>query len=293
MFTRGAVDLGALRDRAAAQAAAEERAASGASAPAPAGGAVVDVTEATLQAEVLERSLQAPVVVFFGSARSPQSGELLASLQRLAAEANGRWVLARVDVDVEQNIAMMFRIQAVPTVYAVIGGQPVDGFAGVVPEAQLRQFVDAVVKAGGGEPAPEPEDPRLAAAEDALVDGDFDRAAATYQEILNSRPADDAAQAGLAQVELLRRVAGVDPQAALRDAQARPDDVPAQTLAADVEVLSGRADAAYARLVDLVRRTSGDDREAARQHLVSLFRLAAPDDPVVGKARRALASALF
>ncbi|NED53949.1 tetratricopeptide repeat protein, partial [Micromonospora aurantiaca] len=83
------------------------------------------------------------------------------------------------------------------------------------------------------------------------------------------------------------------PQGALDAAAAAPDDVDAQLLAADIEVLSGLADQAYKRLVGLVRRTAGDDRDRVRQHLLGLFTIAGPDDPAVASARRALASALF
>ena len=123
--------------------------------------------------------------------------------------------------------------------------------------------------------------------------GDLDGAEQAYRKILAESPADVAAEAGLAQVGLLRRVRDVDPAKALADAAAAPDDVAAQTLAADVEVLSGRAEDAYKRLVETVRRSSGADRETARQHLVSLFTVAGPDDPAVVAARRQLASALF
>jgi putative thioredoxin len=177
-------------------------------------------------------------------------------------------------------------------VYAVVGGQPVDTFTGVVPEAQLRQWIGAVLKAGGLDVA-EPEDPRLEAADDALMTGDLDAAEQAYRKILAESPADAAAEAGLAQVGLARRVQGSDPARALADAQARPDDLDAQLLAADVEVLMGEADKAYQRLVDLIRRTAGDERETVRKHLVSLFTIAGPDDPAVSGARRALASALF
>jgi putative thioredoxin len=114
-----------------------------------------------------------------------------------------------------------------------------------------------------------------------------------YKKILAERPSDAAAEAGLAQVGLQRRVQGVDPRAAFAAADASPADVAAQSLAADLEVTRGQAERAYSRMVELVRRTSGADREAARQHLVSLFTVAAPDDPVVVMARRALANALF
>jgi putative thioredoxin len=138
-----------------------------------------------------------------------------------------------------------------------------------------------------------PEDPRLDAADDALMGGDLDAAEAAYRKILAESPADAAAESGLAQVELYRRIAGVDPSTALAKADADPEDVEAQRLAADIEVLSGQAAEAYERLITLVKKTAGDDREAVRKHLLSLFAVAGPDDPAVAGARRALARALF
>jgi putative thioredoxin len=123
--------------------------------------------------------------------------------------------------------------------------------------------------------------------------GDLDEAEAAYRKILAESPADAAAESGLAQVELYRRITGVDAAKALANATASPDDIAAQELAADIEVLSGQAPEAYARLVSLVRRTSGEEREAVRKHLLSLFSVAGPEDPAVASARRALASALF
>jgi putative thioredoxin len=139
----------------------------------------------------------------------------------------------------------------------------------------------------------EVEDPRVSAADDALADNDLDAAERAYRKILSDSPADAAAEAGLAQVGLLRRTTGVDPSAVLAAATGAPDDIGAQTLAADVEVLSGAAPAAYRRLTDLVKRTSGEDRDTVRKHLISLFTMAGPDDPAVAAARRALANALF
>jgi putative thioredoxin len=298
IFTRGAVDLSALR--------AQPGPAAGAAAAGPAGppagpvatGAggggvtVIDVTEATFQTEVLERSLTTPVVIDFWAEWCQPCKQLSPVLEKLAVEGDGAWVLAKVDVDANQRLAQMFRVQGIPMVYAIVGGQPVDAFSGVVPEAQLRQWIAAILKAGGVE-AEQPEDPRLMAADDALMAGDLDAAEAAYKKILAETPADAVAESGLAQVSLARRAAGVDPNAALAAAQAEPDNVPAQLLAADVEVLSGFADRAYTRLVDLVRRSAGEDRETVRRHLLSLFAVAGPDDPAVAAARRALASALF
>ncbi|WP_433529645.1 tetratricopeptide repeat protein [Micromonospora sp. CA-263727] len=293
IFTRGAVDLSALRTPAPSPAPAPVQSGPPAGAPGGAVGGVtvLDVTEATFQSEVLERSLTTPVVVDFWAEWCQPCKQLSPVLERLAVEGGGAWVLAKVDVDANPRLAQMFRVQGIPMVYAVVGGQPVDAFSGVVPEAQLRQWIQAVLKAGGVTVA-EPEDPRLDEADDALMTGDLDAAERAYRKILAETPTDAAAEAGLAQVGLARRVAGVDPQAALA-AAADPDDVDAQLLAADIEVLSGLAEQAYQRLVGLVRRTAGDDREKVRQHLVGLFTIAGPEDPAVAAARRALASALF
>jgi len=324
-FLRGAVDLSALRERPTADRAAEADAASGpdsqtaagsatagptaagppASAqapasptsPAPNGGVpggvtIIDVTEATFQTEVLERSLTTPVVIDFWAEWCGPCKQLSPVLEKLAIESGGSWVLAKIDVDANPRIAQAFRVQGIPMVFAVVGGQPVDAFTGVIPEAQLRTWIEAVLNAGGVEVAA-PEDPALNAADEALMGGDLDEAERAYRKILGERPADAAAEAGLAQIGLLRRIEGVDSEAAMATAKAAPDDVAAQSLAADLEVIGGQAERAYQRMVDLVRRTSGDDREAARAHLVSLFSVAAPDDPAVTAARRALASALF
>ncbi|MEU2614940.1 tetratricopeptide repeat protein [Micromonospora sp. NPDC007271] len=292
IFTRGAVDLSALRGAASTPAPVKAGPPAGTPGGAVGGVSVIDVTEATFQSEVLERSLTTPVVVDFWAEWCQPCKQLSPVLERLAVEGGGAWVLAKVDVDANPRIAQMFRVQGIPMVYAIVGGQPVDAFSGVVPEAQLRQWIQAVLKAGGVSVAT-PEDPRLAEADDALMGGDLDAAERAYRKILAESPADPAAEAGLAQVGLARRVAGADPQAALDAAAATPDDVDAQLLAADIEVLSGLAEQAYQRLVALVRRTAGDDREKVRQHLVGLFTIAGPEDPAVASARRALASALF
>ncbi|MFV2102764.1 tetratricopeptide repeat protein [Micromonospora sp. LOL_024] len=294
IFTRGAVDLSALRTPAPSPAPAPTQAGPPAGLPGgdAGGAAVIDVTEATFQTEVLERSLTTPVVVDFWAEWCQPCKQLSPLLERLAGESDGAWLLAKVDVDANPRLAQMFRVQGIPMVYAVVGGQPVDAFSGVVPEPQLRQWIQAVLKAGGVAVA-EPEDPRLDEADDALMSGDLDAAERAYRKILAETPADAAAEAGLAQVGLARRVAGVDPQAALSAAATDVDDVDAQLLAADIEVLSGLAEQAYQRLVGLVRRTSGEDREKIRQHLVGLFTIAGPEDPAVASARRALASALF
>jgi putative thioredoxin len=301
IFTRGAVDLSSLsrspapspppgadqnRDPATPPSA-------GPPGPGGAGGVVkIDVTEATFQTEVLERSLTTPVVIDFWADWCGPCRQLSPVLERLAVEYAGAWVLAKIDVDSNQRIAAAFQVQGIPMVVAVAGGQPVDAFTGVAPEAQVRQWLDRLLKQVGAE-APAVEDPRLADADQALIAGDLDAAERAYQKILSETPGDASAEAGLAHVGLARRVQGTDPSAAVAAADSAPGDVDAQLLAADVEVLSGQAQRAYQRLIDLVRRGAADDRERVRLHLVSLFSVAEPDDPAVASARRALANALF
>ena len=310
IFTRGAVDLSALRSPAPSPSAAPDRPATAGNGAVPNGEApagvpaglpggapdapetIIDVTEANFQSAVLERSLSTPVILDFWADWCEPCKQLSPVLERLVAAGGGSWVLGKVDVDANPRLAQALRVQGIPMVVAVVGGQLVEGFTGVLPEHQVKQYVDAVLKAGGIDVAA-PEDPRLDAADDALMTGDLDAAEAAYRKILAESPTDAAAESGLAQVDLYRRISGADPEAALAKAAADPDDLDAQRLAADIEVLSGQAPEAYARLVALIKRTSGDERDAVRKHLLSLFSVAGPDDPAVAGARRALASALF
>ncbi|XVS63378.1 co-chaperone YbbN [Actinosynnema sp. CA-299493] len=312
----GAVDLGALKARADA---ARQRA----TAPPPSpgsGGAVggsdagpspwvLDVTEATFQS-VVERSLDIPVVVELTAAWSPEAGELSPVLERAARAGGGTWLLARVDLDANPRIGQVFGVQSVPTVVAIAGGQPLDAFAGPLPEAEFGQWIarllDALrdrlpgIKAAEAnrgavpdeEPVAEPEDPRFAAAEDAFEQGDFAAAEAAYEAILAAEPANAEAKAALAQVRFTARAEAV-PADAIAKADADRDDVDAQLAAADLELATNDVDQAFKRLVDTVRRVFGEDRDKVREHLVGLFELFPPDDDRVAKARRNLASALF
>jgi putative thioredoxin len=303
----GAVDLSGLKAR--AEAANKAPTSPSASTPAPAtdGSFVIEVTEETFQAEVVERSLQVPVVVDLWAEWCGPCKQLSPVLERLAQAANGAWILAKVDVDANPRIAQLFGVQSIPTVVAIAGGQPVEAFAGAQPEPQIKEWLNALLDAlrdrlpgiraaesssDAPEPEPEPEDLRFVAAEAAFENGDFDGAVAAYSKILAEEPGNEQAQAALAQVKFLARAESADPSVVVR-ADTSPEDVDAQLSAADVEVASQRAEKAFARLLDLVRRSSGVDRDRARTHLVELFGLFPAEDPLVAKARRDLASALY
>jgi putative thioredoxin len=300
----GAVDLSALKRRAESSPAAAPPAA----ADGDTGAAwIVDVTEATFQAEVVERSMQVPVVVDLWATWCGPCKQLSPVLERLAREARGTWVLARIDVDDNPRIAQLFQVQSVPTVIAIAGGQPVEAFAGAQPEPQIRQWINALVDAlrdqlpgiraaeqnrGDDADAEESEDERFTAAEDAFDRGDYAAAEAAYREILDAEPDNEQAKLALAQVLLSARADSADP-AAIERADAAPDDPDAQIAAADAEVSLQRVEAAFDRLVQAVKRSTGEDRERLRRHLIDMFELFPNGDERVLAARRALASALF
>jgi putative thioredoxin len=209
-------------------------------------------------------------------------------------------------VDANPRISQALQVQSIPTVFAAIGGQLVPGFQGALPEPQVREFVDALVKAAsqaglsGAVPdaideatsAEVPVDPRFSEAEAALEAGQFDLAAKRYQAILDAEPANTEAALALRQVRLLERLQDIDPKLVAR-AETAPDDVPAQLAAADYALSRSDVDGALGRLLGLVRRVSGAHRDAVRERLIEYFDLLGPDDPRVAPARRALANALF
>jgi putative thioredoxin len=303
----GAVDLGALAAAREAQAQAEQRAAARAADPtAPA--TVVDVTDATFQTDVLEQSTTVPVVIDLWATWCAPCKQLSPILERLADEYAGRWLLAKVDVDANPGIAQAFQVQSIPSVFAVIGGRPLPLFQGALPEQQVRAYLEELLKVAaangitgdvgqgsGAEPADAepPADPRMEAAYEAIEAGDWATARAAYQQMLDASPSDHVAKAGLALVGLFERVAGRDHGTLLAEADAAPDDLAAQEIAADVLVLDSRPLEAFARLIGAIRFTSGPERDRLRKHLLDLFEVVGPEDPAVSRARIDLANALF
>ncbi|MFD9129705.1 thioredoxin [Kitasatospora sp. NPDC059571] len=313
---RGAVDLAAVKAAGeAAQKAEQSRAerarqaaAGGEPAPAPYD-LVIDVTEETFEAEVVQRSTEVPVVVDFWAEWCGPCKQLSPILERLAEEYAGRIVLAKIDVDANQLIAQQFGIQGIPAVMAVVAGQLVPLFQGAENEANVRKILDqliavaeqrfGIVGAVAGEPGEArealrvPTDPALEAAHDALDRGDLGGAVQAYQNVLADQPGNAEAKLGLAQAQLLRRVEGLDPQQVRSAAAADPKDVAAQLRAADLDLVGGHVEDAFGRLVDTVGRTAGEDRDTARLRLLELFEVIGPEDPRVVSARTALARVLF
>jgi len=307
----GAVDLGAR------QAAAQRQQASAAASPGAAHSEYVfDVTEATFETDVLERSRTVPIIMDLWAEWCGPCKQLSPVLERLANDAGGAWVLAKVDVDANPQLSAALQVQSIPMVLAVIGGQLVPGFLGALPEAQVRQWLGQVLQVAqqlglpgaGDQPAAEPEDdadsegldgldalrePELAEAQQAMERGDLDAAADAFERMLASSPGHPVATVGLAQVNLFRRVNSYDQAQARKDAAAHPGDVDAQIRVADIEMSLGNAEVAFDRLLGVIRRTSGEDRNKVRQHLVGLFEIFPPRDPRVTKARSSLSSLLF
>jgi putative thioredoxin len=286
----GAVDLSALKQRAAT---ADE----GSSSAMPPGG--VEITEANMEAEVLVRSNEVPVVVLLWSPRSDSSVQLGEALARLAATDGPKWSLTTVNVDAAPRVAQMFGVQTVPTVVALAAGQPLANFEGVQPPEQLRRWIDSLLKAtagklGGADGVEQPEqaDPAVEQARELLDSGDFEAARDAYQAILDADPNHVEAKGAVRQIGFLQRATTHSPDA-VAIADASPGDIDAALAAADAEILAQNAEAAFQRLIGVVKRTAGDDRTNVRTRLIELFDLFDPADPEVIAGRRNLANALY
>ena len=308
----GAVDLGAR------QAAAQRRQqtarnagadATGTSGDGEASAFVFDVTEETFNTEVALRSRTTPVIVDLWADWCGPCKQLSPVLEKLANEAAGAWVLAKIDVDANPRLAQAFQAQSIPMVVAIIGGQMVDAFLGAMPEAQVRQWLTQVLAAadqlglgsagdgmaspGAAAAAEDAMPPAYAEAQAAMERGDMEAAASVLEKGLAETPADPVLKSWLAQVNLIRRVNSYDEAAVRRAAAASPGDVDAQVKVADIELAAGRSEEAFDRLLGTVKRTSGDERNKARLHLLDHFEIFPPDDPQVKRARSQLTTLLF
>jgi putative thioredoxin len=341
----GAVDLGARQAATQRRQQAGESSAAGGQAGTGAG-PIIDVTDETFSTEVVARSREVPVIVDLWADWCGPCKQLGPVLEKLATEAAGAWVLARVDVDANPQIVAWLAqaglpVQSIPMVLAMIGGQLAPLFLGAQPESAVRAYLDEVQRAAeqlglqpgggqdGGEQAgaagqpgaqgptagtdPGSVPPGVSAAEagaaaggaDALAEsalteaqaamqrGDLDGAAAAFEKLLDALPGHPLATMGLGQVDLFRRVSSYDDAKARREAAERPNDAEAQAKVADIDLVAGRVDDSFDRLLGTIKRTSGEERDKARMHLLSLFEIFPPRDPQVAKARSRLSSLLF
>ncbi|WP_406512762.1 tetratricopeptide repeat protein [Streptomyces sp. NBC_00161] len=329
MSMSGVVDLAAVKAAGEAKAKAEQaraesaRQAAQGGVPASAGAVppsalVIDVDEAGFERDVLQLSAEVPVVLDFWAEWCEPCKQLSPLLERLTIEANGRLLLAKVDVDSNQMLMQQFGIQGIPAVFAVVAGQVLPLFQGVAPEQEIRATLAQLVQvaeerfgiigievdpnaegAPASAPAAEAEAPEgpydalLEAAVVALDAGDLGGAVQAYKNVLADDPANIEARLGLAQAELLARVKDMNPQAVRAAAAEDPKDPAAQIAAADLDLVGGHVEDAFGRLVDTVRVTAGADRDAVRVRLLELFEVIGADDPRVAAARTALARVLF
>ncbi len=255
------------------------------------------VTAANLANEFVALSKTKVVILLCWSARSPESLAALDILAKLQAADADKWVLGSVNVDAEQQVATALQVRTVPYAIAFVAEQMIPLFEQSYPEAQLRAVVDKVLsiaaEQGIGASVEEKMEPEEEEAFQALDKGDYAGAEAAYKKLLNRKPNDTFAKLGLAQTQLLIRTTGLDLATALNHAAEQPSDLELQIQAADCEMMAGKVEEAFGRLLQCVRSTSGDDQARAKTHLLDLFLLVDPADARLVKARSALASALF
>ncbi len=305
----GAVDLSSLSPRSTSGPAASAGAGAGgtgAGEGAVPGPLVVDVKAQNLR-EVVETSTRVPVVVVLHSSRSRASTDLAERLQTLAQEYAGRFQLGRVDVDTAPEVAQALQATAVPTVVALIAGQPVPLFQGAIPADQLRELLDQLLelaarngvtgrlspRAADAEPA-EPEETEVErSVREALERGDYAAAEEVYDHAIAQNPADDDLKVARAQIRMLGRMDGKDPHVLLAAADAPGASVEDQLAGADAAVALGDVNVALGRALEAVRSHAGEERETARLRLLELFEVIGTAAPEVVRARRQLAAILF
>lgn len=269
---------------------------------------VVDVDASSLR-EAAEVSTRVPVVIILHTPRSQASTDLAAALEQLADQYAGRFQLARVNVDAAPEVAQALQAQAVPTVVALIAGQPVPMFQGTVPQEQLGSVIDqlmevaaangvngtiAVDGAAGADTQAEPEETEVErAAREAIEAGDFAAAEEVYTHAIAQNPGDDDLKVARNQVRLMARLDGQDPHELLAAADAAPTDLTAALAGADAALALGDVNAALGRALEAVRTHVGEERETARLRLLELFEIIGSTSPEVAQARRRLATMLY
>ncbi len=259
----------------------------------------VAVTQENLVSDFVSKSKEQVVVLLCWSPRSAQSKEILDILGKLESADKGAWLLGTVDVDSQPQVAQALQVKAVPIAIAIVAEQLLPLFESVPQIDQVRlvinKLLELAAQKGVGQ-APEvlaetPLEPEEQAAYAALEKSDFKGAKIAYESWLKRKPNEPVAVIGLAQVNLMLRVEGLDPELTLKNAKS--DDLTSQLMCADIEIATGNNEAAFTRLLNVIRTFSNDEKEKAKQHLIQLFNLVNPTDPSLLKARNELASLLF
>ena len=267
----------------------------------------IAVTQSNLMQEILPKSNSQVVILICWSPRSPQSIELIEKMGKFyesdkGDNPNAPWELAHINVDTEAAVAQALQVQSIPFAIGIISQQPVPLFESVPPNEQIRLVINKVLElaaqkgvgvAPNAESTEIPIEPEEAEAMAAMESGDLVKSAQAFEKWINRQPGNQMAKLGLAQVQLLTRIKGLDPNSILVEAASAPNDLNKQIQAADIEIANGKNQEAFSRLIKAVKILDGDDQKKAREHLLTLFSLVDPSDPELIKARQALASALF
>ena len=257
----------------------------------------IEVSVENLSSDILPLSLVRPVIVLMWSPRSAESVEMIKVLGKLEVDYKGAFALARVDIEAHPQVAQAFQTKAVPYAVAIIAEQMVPLFEQSYPEAQVRMVMDKVLtlasEQGIGQAPVEQMEAEEIEAMDALEAGNYVAAEAAYKKWLSRKPSENLAKLGLAQTQLLMRTEGLELSEVIDQSALNPSDIALQLKAADVEIVNGGVEAAFARLIHAVRATLGDERTKVKDHLLNLFALVDQSDPRLVAARKELASALF
>lgn len=264
-------------------------------------GEIIEANERIFVETLIPLSKKKPIILLLWTPRSAESITLIESLAVLAQKSGSQWQLATVNVDTESAIVEALRATSVPMTVALIGGQVAPLFEGVIPTEQLSELIEKVVALAGKQNAgdgnakisTESDEPEIAAAYGALAVNDLNRAKTEFEKLLARKPNDKDALQGIANIELLQRITGLDGSEVLEQAEREPNNCAVQKLAADFQFLAGDLTGAFARLINLLKLTDSDERESIRLQVLSLFAMLEPDDPELIKARSALARVLF
>lgn len=257
------------------------------------------VTQENLISDFVAKSKECVVILLAWSARSAQAGQVLETLGKLEIADKNAWLLGVVDVDTQPQVAQALQVKSVPVAIAIIGEQLLPLFESAPAADQIRLVINKLLELASQKgigsapdgPTEMPMEPEEQAAYAAMEKGDYKAAKISYEAWLKRKPNEQVAVVGLAQVNLMLRIEGLDPTLTLKNA--KENDLTSQLMCADIEIATGNYEAAFDRLIKAVKSFTGEDRDKAKNHLISLFNLVDPTDPRLVKARTQLASALF